>query len=353
MRCASSPRGRMVKEAAILSTCNRTEVYFHGGTPEPVDALARNARATCRRRRWRRTSTRWTRDRAVSHAFRVASGLDSMVLGEPQILGQMKQAVRAADAAGSLGLVLNRLFQRTFAVAKDVRTQHRHRQRVDLDGGCGGQARGAHLPVAVRPAPAADRRGRDDRARRDAFRGRNAALDHRRQPHARARPVSSRTRFGADAITLTESERAARAVRRHRHVHGEHAADHRQGHARARRQAAPACAGADRRSRRAARRRARGGDARRRVPLQRRRPVRDRQGQPADPPRCGRAGRADDRRPDGALPALAARPQRRADDRRAVVAPRCAAQRASSSARSGCSPPARRRQTCSTRSRAA
>jgi glutamyl-tRNA reductase len=63
------------------------------------------------------------RERAVTHAFRVASGLDSMVLGEPQILGQMKQAVRHAESAGSLGLVLNRLFQRTFAVAKDVRTQ--------------------------------------------------------------------------------------------------------------------------------------------------------------------------------------------------------------------------------------
>ena len=62
-------------------------------------------------------------DKAVTHAFRVASGLDSMVLGEPQILGQMKQAVRSAESAGSLGLVLNRLFQRTFAVAKDVRTQ--------------------------------------------------------------------------------------------------------------------------------------------------------------------------------------------------------------------------------------
>jgi glutamyl-tRNA reductase len=59
----------------------------------------------------------------VPHAFRVASGLDSMVLGEPQILGQLKQAVRMAESAGSLGLVLNRLFQRTFAVAKDVRSQ--------------------------------------------------------------------------------------------------------------------------------------------------------------------------------------------------------------------------------------
>ncbi len=80
----------------------------------------------------------------MPHAFRVASGLDSMVLGEPQILGQMKQAVKSAEAAGSLGLVLNRLFQRTFAVAKDVRTQHRHRQRVDFHGrGCGASSRSA------------------------------------------------------------------------------------------------------------------------------------------------------------------------------------------------------------------
>jgi len=59
---------------------------------------------------------------AARHAFRVASGLDSMVLGEPQILGQMKQAVREADAAGTLGTTLHQLFQRSFAVAKEVRT---------------------------------------------------------------------------------------------------------------------------------------------------------------------------------------------------------------------------------------
>jgi glutamyl-tRNA reductase len=113
---------RMAREAAILSTCNRTEVYFRGDSPAgvaqwlerfhglPGDAL---------------TSHLYTlpNERAVSHAFRVASGLDSMVLGEPQILGQMKQAVRVAESAGSLGLVLNRLFQRTFAVAKDVRSK--------------------------------------------------------------------------------------------------------------------------------------------------------------------------------------------------------------------------------------
>ena len=112
---------RRVREAAILSTCNRTEVYFHGGEPGdvgrwladvhalPPDVLAPYVYTL-------------PRDKAVAHAFRVASGLESMVLGEPQILGQMKQAVRTAESAGALGLVLNRLFQRTFAVAKDVRT---------------------------------------------------------------------------------------------------------------------------------------------------------------------------------------------------------------------------------------
>jgi glutamyl-tRNA reductase len=59
---------------------------------------------------------------AARHAFRVASGLDSMVLGEPQILGQMKEAVRQADAAGTLGTTLHQLFQRSFSVAKEVRT---------------------------------------------------------------------------------------------------------------------------------------------------------------------------------------------------------------------------------------
>jgi glutamyl-tRNA reductase len=59
---------------------------------------------------------------AARHAFRAASGLDSMVLGEPQILGQMKDAVRAAEQAGALGTTLNQLFQRSFAVAKEVRT---------------------------------------------------------------------------------------------------------------------------------------------------------------------------------------------------------------------------------------
>ena len=110
-----------IKEAAILSTCNRTEVYFPGTDASPVvdwlEDFHRVPKATL-------APYVYTlpQEKAVQHAFRVASGLDSMVLGEPQILGQMKQAVKTAEAAGSLGFVLNRLFQRTFAVAKDVRT---------------------------------------------------------------------------------------------------------------------------------------------------------------------------------------------------------------------------------------
>src|SRR5215472_14927442 len=111
-----------VTEAAILSKCNRTEVYFNGGDADPV---ARWLAAFHRLPSASLAPHVYTlpQDKAVSHAFRVASGLDSMVLGEPQILGQMKQAVKSAEAAGSLGLVLNRLFQRSFAVAKDVRTR--------------------------------------------------------------------------------------------------------------------------------------------------------------------------------------------------------------------------------------
>jgi glutamyl-tRNA reductase len=110
-----------VKEAAILSTCNRTEVYIRAAEPTPV---ARWLEDFHRVPQDSLTPYLYTlpREKAVTHAFRVASGLDSMVLGEPQILGQMKQAVRHAESAGTLGLVLNRLFQRTFAVAKDVRT---------------------------------------------------------------------------------------------------------------------------------------------------------------------------------------------------------------------------------------
>jgi glutamyl-tRNA reductase len=110
-------------ENVIVSTCNRTELYcvadsgadlgawlanYHG-VPHSLDACLYVHHD----------------ERAVEHAFAVASGLDSMVLGEPQILGQLKDAYRAAQDHGTVGPLLNRLFQSTFSVAKRVRTETR------------------------------------------------------------------------------------------------------------------------------------------------------------------------------------------------------------------------------------
>ncbi len=112
---------RPVKEAAILSTCNRTELYCNTDEPQAaLDWLARYHRLQPDAIH-PYTYTLPSRD-AVRHAFRVAAGLDSMVLGEPQILGQMKQAVKVAEHAGTLGTLLHKLFQKTFAVAKEVRS---------------------------------------------------------------------------------------------------------------------------------------------------------------------------------------------------------------------------------------
>ena len=114
-------RGRAANEAAILSTCNRTEIYVSAGETQGAAAWF----AEYHRLRPDDLSPylyTLPREQAVRHAFRVASGLDSMVLGEPQILGQLKEAVRVAESAGTLGTVLHKLFQRSFAVAKEVRT---------------------------------------------------------------------------------------------------------------------------------------------------------------------------------------------------------------------------------------
>lgn len=109
-----------VSEVALLSTCNRTEFYaIAEAEPDWLSWLAREKKldptelsAYCFEHHNRP---------AIRHIFRVACGLDSLVLGEPQILGQMKQAYRLAKAAGTLHSVLDRLFQQAFAIAKQVR----------------------------------------------------------------------------------------------------------------------------------------------------------------------------------------------------------------------------------------
>lgn len=112
-----------VEEAVILSTCNRTELYcalssadtedacnwlgeFHGLELETISPYLYS----------------YENRGSVAHLLRVASGLDSMVLGEPQILGQVKQAYQTACDAAATGKLLGRLFQHTFSVAKQVRT---------------------------------------------------------------------------------------------------------------------------------------------------------------------------------------------------------------------------------------
>ena len=110
-------------EAAIVSTCNRTEIYCAGDQTQmehTLDWLAQSGGVSTHTLRSHTYSL--SDQEAARHAFRVASGLDSMVLGEPQILGQLKDAVRAAESAGALGSTLSQMFQRSFAVAKEVRS---------------------------------------------------------------------------------------------------------------------------------------------------------------------------------------------------------------------------------------
>ncbi|RRQ22382.1 glutamyl-tRNA reductase [Thiohalobacter thiocyanaticus] len=112
-----------VQEGAILSTCNRTEIYCHLDQAEHQPILD-----------WLSAYHHLGREQlqpyvyvhpdldAVKHLLRVSSGLDSMVLGEPQILGQLKEAFQAAAETGTVSHLLNRLFQHTFSVAKQIRT---------------------------------------------------------------------------------------------------------------------------------------------------------------------------------------------------------------------------------------
>lgn len=112
-----------IKGAAILSTCNRTEFYCQSegnDTRALVQWIAANKQIKADE--FVPYLYSHTGSQSIRHIFRVACGLDSMILGEPQILGQMKTAYQAAYEAGTLGKHLSKLFQHTFAAAKKVRT---------------------------------------------------------------------------------------------------------------------------------------------------------------------------------------------------------------------------------------
>lgn len=118
---AELAQAQVVKEVAILSTCNRTEIYCAAESAQQlIDWLSAYHRVPYEEL----APYLYVHDQpaAVRHAFRVACGLDSMVIGEPQILGQVKDAVRAAEDVGTLGSQLHKLFQRAFSVAKEVRS---------------------------------------------------------------------------------------------------------------------------------------------------------------------------------------------------------------------------------------
>jgi glutamyl-tRNA reductase len=111
-----------VDEAVLLSTCNRTEFYVIGddGSRERLKQWLHDDRQLGDG--FAESLFTLDDEEAIRHIFRVACGLDSMVLGEPQILGQLKDAFRFAQQADTLGSNLGRLFQHTFAVAKKIRT---------------------------------------------------------------------------------------------------------------------------------------------------------------------------------------------------------------------------------------
>jgi glutamyl-tRNA reductase len=111
-----------VSEAVVLSTCNRTELYVEG-SGAGLSAV-RDWLCEYQSLEGAAADSLFSLDQedAIRHLFRVACGLDSMVLGEPQILGQLKDAFRHAEVTGTVGSNLNRLFHHTFSVAKKVRT---------------------------------------------------------------------------------------------------------------------------------------------------------------------------------------------------------------------------------------
>lgn len=104
----------LVREAVIVSTCNRTEIYCEADSPAPLEAWFGA---------YQQYAQTWVGAAAIEHLMEVASGLDSMVLGEPQILGQIKRAYQVAQASGTVRKHLSRLFQTSFKAAKTIRTR--------------------------------------------------------------------------------------------------------------------------------------------------------------------------------------------------------------------------------------
>jgi glutamyl-tRNA reductase len=118
--------GDVLDEVMIVSTCNRVEVYGVAAVPGEARSAAFGRLGSHRGLGWRDLEPlvyTATGDEAALHAFRVAASLDSMILGEPQILGQVKDAFALAQSAGTAGPILHALMSQAFGAAKRVRTE--------------------------------------------------------------------------------------------------------------------------------------------------------------------------------------------------------------------------------------
>jgi|TARA_B100001105_G_scaffold253684_1_gene247742 glutamyl-tRNA reductase len=115
-------KGKKVSQVAILSTCNRTEIYFNGPKIQIVYQWLADYHHI-KLSQLKKHLYHYNNKDALTHAYRVASGLDSMFLGETQILGQMKQAAKISDYAGTRGKFLSHFFQTVFEAAKEIRSK--------------------------------------------------------------------------------------------------------------------------------------------------------------------------------------------------------------------------------------
>ena len=257
----------------------------------------------------------------MRHAFRVAASLDSMVMGEPQILGQVKEAYEAAEKAGSLGSVLNALRNRSVAAAKRARTETAHRQERGLRLPRGGRAGAQDLRRAAGPVGAPGRRGEDERAGRPpAGPRRGPGLGPRRPDVREGRAARGRPRGQGRAPRGAARRAGARRHRdqRHRGPRDRDPAGGRGGGA----GRAPGPAALPHRHRGAARRRGGRGQGVGRLPLRPRRPQDGRGGQPPRAEEGGLGRRGHRRAGDPRVPRVAPLARRGAAPRRAAQARR-------------------------------
>ena len=195
-------------EVVLLSTCNRTEVYarttlFHPGVDDVRHFLADQAGMDPDE--LADLLYTYHDDAAVAHLFGVAAGLDSMIIGEGEILGQVREAWQVAEREGAVGQCLSRTFRHAVEVGKRARTETgigRHAVSVPSAAVSVATGTARFARRAAGPRPRRRRRRREDG---DRALGRRRGRDRRRQPHGRARAMRSRRGSADDPSRSTRS----------------------------------------------------------------------------------------------------------------------------------------------------